>query len=415
MIDRNIYEASSYSLFPYKKVFIHDGVGDGFLEALRERGLHKVKIGSGDLDVFTSGLDFSNGKPPVVLVVFGGAVSERQGKKAPFFSGSGLSKKLSVNFISFSDPSLSLSENISLGWYAGHEKLPDLNKKIAKILDLVSWFFSVKIILAGGSGGGFASLSVGNQMQSRPAALVWGPQTSISDFSPDVVEEYLATAFPRLKKSFGGEGRYEVLDRAEVDHDIQKMNLSAFSHLVYLQNSSDSHVIKHAAPFMSGRVVLEKLNNVFFLDGGRRHILVCGDWGKGHIPPPKDYVVSLLFSLMHINEPTEEEELLEKLTSYSSAKKLYLDDGELENFKLRAVNENSSLSGSFLLDFSNYIYLRFSFYLVVDGVRLETRGYSKDVDFRFESPVLHGWEVVVVGFIKDIFGNVIRRKVKVRG
>lgn len=127
-----------------------------------------------------------------VLVCFSGAIKDRKGTSAPFFSGLGLAKKMGVPIISISDPSLDRSHNLKLGWYVGYKGFNDLPYKLAILLDSFAQYFSSRLVLFGGSGGGFASLMILSLLNTLNAAVfVWGPQTSISQYEKFSVNRFL--------------------------------------------------------------------------------------------------------------------------------------------------------------------------------------------------------------------------------
>lgn len=66
--------------------------------------------------------------------------------------------------IAIADPSLLLSDKLDLAWYAGNENLKNLPQMIASILDNITGKLDTKLIFFGGLGGGFATLSIINQM-----------------------------------------------------------------------------------------------------------------------------------------------------------------------------------------------------------------------------------------------------------
>ncbi|WP_201501239.1 hypothetical protein [Psychrobacter cibarius] len=130
-----------------------------------------------------------------ILICFSAAVPNRSEKSAPFFSGMKIALQMNMPIIAVSDPSLSFSNNLSLGWYAGNENIIDLPKVIANILDQYATTLNTNLILFGGSGGGFAVLSVIDEMETDATGVVWNPQTSISEFDPNIVRNYIESSF----------------------------------------------------------------------------------------------------------------------------------------------------------------------------------------------------------------------------
>ena len=160
--------------------------------------------------------------------------------------------QLNLPIISIADPSLALSGDIKLSWYAGSERSTDLPEMLAKILDHISLMLGAKLVLFGGSGGGYAALSVVQLMASKASVAVWNPQTSISKYNGRQVVNYITTCFPSAKIE---NDLYETLEHAGIRHDLNTVYSSqtpAVQHdILYIQNEGDSHhVTHHAAPFM---------------------------------------------------------------------------------------------------------------------------------------------------------------------
>ncbi|WEI19351.1 hypothetical protein PY247_04980 [Acinetobacter proteolyticus] len=60
---------------------------------------------------------------------------------------------MNLPLISISDPSLSLSNDLTLAWYAGNHLERNLPEKISVLLDQIFEKLQIKPILIGGSGG----------------------------------------------------------------------------------------------------------------------------------------------------------------------------------------------------------------------------------------------------------------------
>lgn len=240
--------------------------------------------------LFSNTLCFSENKN--ILVCFSAAVPNRESKAAPFFSGLKVAKELNVPIISISDPSLVLSNNLSLSWYAGNQHLKDLPDRIASLLDFVSSFLDANLVLFGGSGGGFATLSVISKMKSsKVRGVVWNPQTSISLFNEDKVSSYLDIAFleDRYQMSL-----YERLESKGITHDllsIYKDIEAEDSKILYMQNTGDSyHVRRHSKPFMDSLDLIKEGDFTYSSKSGI--IFYLNYWGEGHIVPDHVVIIS---------------------------------------------------------------------------------------------------------------------------
>lgn len=254
-----------------------------------------------------------------ILVCFSGAVTgDRHSKPAPIFSGYTVSQDLKLPLISISDPTIALSKDILLGWYAGNKDFPNLVQIIADLIDLISIRFEKKPILFGGSGGGFASLAVA-QYTSKPVDVcVANPQTSIKDYAKEHVSRYLLTAYNidtnKFNKYLTGDGEIEAsLEQYVLHHDVKRGRLNNKSKIIYLQNDSDWHTEKHAIPFLN-KNMMRKIGNRTFLSKDEKIAFYLGDWGDGHAAVPKEILYE---TLAHLDNNNSIDSILKKLDEFN--------------------------------------------------------------------------------------------------
>ena len=161
------------------------------------------------LDIFFKGVKKENiVKHKKILISLNGAITKRSQKNNPFFSKMDLSAEISPDlpFISFSDPSLYLSKNLSLAWYNGNYLFTNLVSTIARILDKLIMLYldeDCQIVLCGGSGVGYAILNILNYINNseRVSALIWNPQISLGEYKLEAFKSYLKYSFPNLEPS----------------------------------------------------------------------------------------------------------------------------------------------------------------------------------------------------------------------
>ena len=255
-------------------------------------GILQVELDSTSVDILLDGFDRLQDDKGV-LVCFTGAVSKRQEKLAPFFSGITIAKKVGVPLIAIADPSLALSKDLSLAWYAGNEEKVNLPNEIASILDTISKRLNKKLTLFGGSGGGFAAMLINSYMNIDANVVVWNPQTLISNYLPEMVSNYLNICFPNLK-SRGA--LYETLDDSGITHDLIKLyslDQSKSHNILYLQNTGDKlHLDSHLKPFMQ-IINFNELNSHTF---AAKNGITCWlkYWGDGHIVPTEQVILNTL-------------------------------------------------------------------------------------------------------------------------
>jgi hypothetical protein len=180
---------------------------------------------------------------------------------------------------------------------AGCSQSTDLPEILAKILNQVSLLLGTKLILFGGSGGGYATLSVIQLMASQVSAVVWNPQTSISKYYSSAVVNYISTCFPGETVD---EKKHATLERLGVRHDlnlIYKDPLSCGSHqILYIQNVGDHfHVQNHAKPFMQTLNVEEVGENVYTSKAG--FCFWFNHWGDGHLAPSREVILTAVEGL----------------------------------------------------------------------------------------------------------------------
>lgn len=258
-------------------------------------GIYQFAVEKDTLDIQLDGIKHfqPNG---VVLVCFGGAVTQRALKPAPFFSGIGISAKLGMPVLAIADPSLALSASLALGWYAGNEKCSDLPRQIADLLDAFATLYQSRFVIFGGSGGGFATISILKYLRTRSTAVVWNPQTSIGRYHAGAVKNYLDLAFPDVfeQQTSGIPDRLNFIGIAH--HLVDVCSVQDHS-LLYLQNQSDKfHVEQHARPFAAARRAMRVSETVFV--GNEGSSFWFGNWGVGHAVPPASMILAVLKSLI---------------------------------------------------------------------------------------------------------------------
>lgn len=132
-----------YDLEQWKApLHIHDTIRGWSSVAEPVNGVHRFPSGSGYIDIRADGMAHLK-ESGSVLVCFGGAVTARTRKTAPFFTGLGVAAKAGLPVLAVSDPSLALSNSLALAWYAGNKGMPELPKDIAQVLDSFSKRFGV--------------------------------------------------------------------------------------------------------------------------------------------------------------------------------------------------------------------------------------------------------------------------------
>ena len=296
-------EVPLYDLQPWRKPVFDRAPANYWPEKNKLRdGIYRFAVEKDTLDILVDGIKYFQ-PGGVVLVCFGGAVTQRALKPAPFFSGIGVSAKLGMPVLAIADPSLALSASLALGWYAGNEKCPDLPQKIADLLDAFATLYQSRFVVFGGSGGGFATISILKYLRTRSAAVVWNPQTSIARYHAGAVKNYLDLAFPALREQKVLSIPDRLKFRGVVDDLVDVCSIQDHS-LLYLQNQSDKfHVEQHARPFTAACRAMRVSDTVFAGDEGS--IFWFGNWGVGHAVPPASMILTVLKKLISSQDVRE--------------------------------------------------------------------------------------------------------------
>ena len=206
---------------------------------------------------------------PLLVVLHGAAPVD---VKLPFLSGQSVSKQLNCSKLSISDPSLYLSEELNLSWYAGNIHQPRLLSDIAEIIKKTAQSLDApRIILLGGSGGGFAAINLAARLP-HATAIAMNSQTDILRYHPSHVSKYVEEAWSGNRQLFMSQGVHNLA--AALRNSVTKPNV------IYLQNENDDfHVKNHLEKFMN------ELPDF-------RFELLLEPWEDGHTPPPKELIAA---------------------------------------------------------------------------------------------------------------------------
>ena len=292
LLSRNLTAFQSPELFslPENAVLARDR-GVGFLPTFQrvwpnlDAFLQTPRTGKGVHSIWHNGLpiDFqvTRRRADVLLVVFHGALEPKA--TLPIFPGANVARGLNVARLAFTDPSLYLSPDLPLAWHAGNIHQPDLQDVYTQIIRKVANSVKAKrLILFGSSGGGFASL-VQAATIPQATAVIANAQTDALLYHPDHVQTYIDLAWEGDREAFITAGSHSAI--AKIRHTGQ------VPRVLYMQNSTDSfHIKAHLNPFV----------REFGQDPEMK--LLFGDWGEGHIAPPKDLFHATLKAVVE-NDP----------------------------------------------------------------------------------------------------------------
>ncbi|WP_257162144.1 alpha/beta fold hydrolase [Corynebacterium cystitidis] len=238
------------------------------------------KITQGTYAIWDNGLPIDmlllTKQSDTLTVVLNGA--GEPGVRLPWFSGANVLKGVATHRLSISDPSLYLHPDLNLAWYAGNYRQPNLQEDLARIIEHVARQLKVRrILLMGGSGGGFASLVLG-RLLPQSTVVAMNPQTDIERYHEQHVKKYVDICWKGDHDAF----------RAATASTIWSLEAPApdrkpAGKIFYLQNTNDDfHVKNHLEPFEKN---FDDMRGIYVW----RHA-----WGAGHTPPPKDVITAVV-------------------------------------------------------------------------------------------------------------------------
>ena len=218
------------------------------------------------------------------VIVFNARTNRKEHPLPPVLYGQGIAAGANATLISISDLALTYGPDIEMGWHAGATGVP-LQEMLPKLFDHLRASLGIeKLILFGGSAGGFASLYYGNIMDNvLPIAA--NPQTRICDFYLNHVTAY-------AKGCWGWDGSGDVANFLEsrIEQSLLEVYQRNPKPFLYLQNESDWHVEKHTLPFMRA---LGNHQGAVSSKTGQGFVRFV-NWGEGHASISKDTAIDVL-------------------------------------------------------------------------------------------------------------------------
>ncbi len=255
-------------------------------------GVHVVMIGATvHVDLYLGGGDLAATPDRALPVILSGAVTKRDGGPGPFFSGIGLGNGLASAYVCLSDPTLAVDPTLRLGWYTGRAG-EGVQGHLVRLLDGISRRSGRELVLAGGSGGGFAAVLLASRLSRPGSAFVWNPQTDLLDYAPDSVADYLRVVLgvdDAEVAALDRSARARALEEGGIQHALAATaSPGGLRRLLYLQNAADGHVVSHLAPFLDA--------GGYRWEAGRHHgepghLVLVAPFGEGHDPPRYPVVV----------------------------------------------------------------------------------------------------------------------------
>lgn len=349
-------------------------------ENIARNGIHLIT--SNNKPLITYYLNKFESESEYALVFFNGAVSSREAKTGPFFSGLTIARELDLPILSISDPAVEFNREIGLGWYAGNIFFQDQQKYIAELLNKLSSIARKKLILIGGSGGGFAILSIIDMLCEQHYAIVWNPQTSIEKYQREIVIKYVSESF-ELKNNLNDS--IDVLDKFGIRHDLINDTCVGKSKILFLQNKSDWHLNIHAIPYLESKGIKAELesSNCFI----KNIYYIIENYGVGHIGPSRDTLK------MYIKRVILQDFSFERKTNRIS----------IANDDITVSIDADSLMARIDFTLSNYkpSHPKYCFYLSNENGTIYKGEYQKNNTLNLKDYVGSSNRIEISGFVLD--------------
>ncbi|RAX43825.1 hypothetical protein DQ354_18690 [Arthrobacter sp. AQ5-06] len=196
----------------------------------------------------------------------------------PRFEWMGTLAGRSESILYLSDPTITLSERLRLGWYVGNatDNLPE--RYAALIRATAEQCGASRILFFGFSGGGFAALALAGIMPGT-TGIAFSPQTSIGGYYQQFADMFAEDVFPECRDYAEVAAKFE--DRVSLL--ARYADPAPGTSFLYVQNTGDTHhMSRHYEPFRS---LTEGMEGAHFR---LRHD------SDGHTVPPKEYLLEVL-------------------------------------------------------------------------------------------------------------------------
>lgn len=239
-------------------------------------GVH-IKKWKGSIIIYRITNAFLLNSSKSILIGLNAAISNRSEKVAPFFTGGGKATNVEVPILSISDSSTH-SGDIALGWYLG--TLSDVNyqENLADFIQHLCVENKVTPILFGGSGGGFASVVLGDLLEIESLVFAMNPQTNILKWSENQVKKLYTVQWNATSK----DEFHQLLEEKGVRYSFEKLRRNPKSKVLILQNLFDDFQMVDHMESVFGEVSLDKLSPTGTI-GNFSWFIGC--WGPGHYSP----------------------------------------------------------------------------------------------------------------------------------
>ncbi|MGF1721658.1 DUF6270 domain-containing protein [Vibrio kyushuensis] len=348
-------------------------------------GLHSIYVNDNPLEILISNGESQECNQDAVLF-FTSAITKRTSINEPYFNGYNYAKSSDSLCVMIADPVMRKSEEIATGWYNNLLDF-DVISTIEIVIEVISNYYRTEFIAVGGSAGGFAALNFGARCKQINKCFVFGPQTDLLQYHKKSVSRYFKVAFS-MDIDIDDCNNKSLFERWNVEPNLSEIygSTSVKPKVVYLVNDSDYvHLNNHAVPFISG--AYSKIDNTVRKTITPELLYIKCSWGKGHIPPNKELIYSVLDSIITTGGIIESEKIIDDvgaLNSLTNRSENIFDEFKKNLICNVEVNDNTMTCSVSLPKEQSCKDVVFAFYLLVDGVAKCKRMYSKKSIVNFE-------------------------------
>jgi hypothetical protein len=275
-----------------------------FSQANLVDGIYKINFGTNSIYIQFTNLamiDLSSN----LLFCLNAATSGRGNKSPPFFSGGNLAISIKRTLISISDDSTHI-EGLDLGWYLGNESFLDFSDCVSNIIQNIAKRFHKKIVMFGGSGGGFASLMLSTKLSEPATVIAMNPQLDITRYptAPNYVKLGFQRETSKIGELVGNIDQWKAFfTENNLLTKVLSKDLNPKCEYLLLQAWNDTHHLNNHLPNIIPDINKISLST-FHGSKDNFHFLI-GPWGDRHSVVWREHLEELLNRVLNSESSAE--------------------------------------------------------------------------------------------------------------
>lgn len=267
-------------------------------------GIYKINFGNNSVYIQFTNLemiDYSSN----LLFCLNAATSGRGDKNPPFFSGGNLAISIKRTLISISDDSTHI-DGLDLGWYLGNESFLDFSDCVSNIIQNLAKRFHKKIVMFGGSGGGFASLMLSSKLSVPATIIAMNPQMDITRYptAPNYVKLGFQRETSQIGELLGNIDQWKAFfAKNNLLTEVLPKDLNPKCEYLLFQAWNDTHHLNNHLPNLLPEINKISLSK-FYGSKDNLHFLL-GPWGDRHSVVWREHLEELLHRVLDSESSTE--------------------------------------------------------------------------------------------------------------